>query len=173
MMGDLETKWSHLVRRIGSPNAAEDTSLLRDLEEVQHALQQRLFGGRPVVEDSYRVTPDDRRLAILLDALEALSLLEPNDSSYPWDQALILKVTGRSLEAARAYLEAASRFQAKAVAETGVTGDEAEWAQTALAMAARSLISGGQAASAAALLPRLDQKDRAELEPLVAAAAVA
>lgn len=115
---------------------------------------------------------DDRRLAILLDVLEALGLLEPRDPSYPWDQALILVVVGRSLEAARSYLEAASRFEAEAAAGTGLTGDEADWAKTALADAARCLVSGGQAA-AAALLPRLDREDRAAIEPLVAAAAAA
>ena len=116
---------------------------------------------------------DDRRLAILLDVLEALGLLEPRDPSYPWDQALILVVVGRSLEAARSYLEAASRFEAEAAAGTGLTGDEADWAKTALADAARCLVSGGQAAAAAALLPRLDREDRAAIEPLVAAAAAA
>lgn len=158
--------WSELVRRIGSPVAADDASLRSELEDLYYDLQQALFGGRPIVGDSHSVAPNDRRLAILLDALEALSLLEPDDASYPWDQGLILQIMGRTLEAAHAYLETASRLEA-----ADVTGDEADWARTALADAARCLIAGGQAASAAALLPRLDRDDRAEIEPLLAAAA--
>ena len=173
MTVDLETRWSQLVRRLGAPAAADDNALKQDLEEMQRDLQQALFEGRPIAGDPYAVAPDDRRLAILLDALEALGLLEPRDPSYPWDQALILAVVGRSLEAARSYLEAASRFEAEAAAGAGLTGDEADWAKSALAHAARCLVSGGQAASAAALLPRLDREDRAEIEPLVAAASAA
>jgi hypothetical protein len=170
---ELEERWSQLVRRLGGPQVADDPLLVGDLEELQHDLQHGLFEGRPVVGDSHSVASDDRRLAILLDALEALSLLEPRDPSYAWDQALILETVGRSLEAARSYLEAAARFEAEQADGTGLTGDEEDWAKTALAKAARCLVTGGQAASAAALLPRLGREDRAEIAPLVAAATAA
>jgi hypothetical protein len=51
--------------------------------------------------------------------------------------------------------------------DAAVTGDEDDWAQTALVKAAQNLATGGQPAAAATLLPRLDLDDRAEVESLI------
>jgi hypothetical protein len=48
-----------------------------------------------------------------------------------------------------------------------VSGDEDEWARSALHAAARSLALGGAPAAAAALLPRVAPEDRADVERLL------
>jgi hypothetical protein len=50
---------------------------------------------------------------------------------------------------------------------TAITGDEDEWAKSALFKAAQNLAIGGQPAAAATILSHLDPADRAEVEPLI------
>ena len=125
--------------------AEPDESLVDELETIEADLQAELFGGRPDPDRGY--VPDEESLAILLDALDALALLEPDDPSYPWDRALVLKVTGRHLDAAHAYVEAANRF----ACGPDLTGDEADWAADARRMAAECFDAAGSRASAAAV----------------------
>ena len=114
MTEEIEKRWSQLTARMDN----RDPALLDDLEAIQADLQVELFGGRP--ELGQVCDPEPQSLSILLDALEALELLEPDDASYPWDRALILNVVGRPLDAAHAYVEAANRFSRA----PAVTGDE-------------------------------------------------
>ncbi len=141
MTNEIEKQWSQLMARMAEP----DKSLVDELESIQSDLQAELFGGRPDPGREY--VPDERSLAILLDALDALALLEPGDPSYPWDRALVLKAVGRHLDAAHAYVEAANRF-ARA---PGLTGDEADWAADARRLAAECFDAAGSRASAAAV----------------------
>ena len=141
MTDEIEKRWSQLMSRIGEP----DPGLVDDLEGIQSDLQDELFGGRPELGRAY--DPEPESLSILLDALEALALLESDDASYPWDRALILEVVGRPLDAAHAYVEAASRF-ARAPA---VTGDESDWAAESRDKAAICFEAAGRRASAAAI----------------------
>jgi hypothetical protein len=170
MTTDARTRWLELMRRIPEDDGPR---IRADLDDLQQDLQAELFGGRPLIGNDYDLATDDERVRILLDALDALSLLQPSDPSYSWDRGLVLEVLGRHLEAAPAYLDAASRFDADAHRSDAITGDEADWAATARYLAAKSLLRGGQAASAAALLPRLESEERKEIETLLADASAA
>ena len=141
MTDEIEKRWLQLMSRVDEP----DPGLVDDLEGIQSDLQDELFGGRPELGRAY--DPEPRSLSILLDALEALALLEPDDASYPWDRALILDVVGRPLDAAHAYVEAANRFSRA----PAVTGDEAEWVAEARDKAAVCFEAAGRTASAAAI----------------------
>ena len=141
MTDEIEKRWSKIMLRFDEP----DPRLVDDLEGIQSDLQAELFGGRPELGRTY--DPEPRSLSILLDALEALALLEPDDASYPWDRALILDVVGRPLDAAHAYVEAANRFSRA----PAVTGDEAEWVAEARDKAAVCFEAAGRTASAAAI----------------------
>ena len=141
MTDEIEKRWSQIMSRFGEP----DTRLVVDLEGIQSDLQDELFGGRPELGRTY--DPESRSLSILLDALDALALLEPDDASYPWDRALILDVVGRPLDAAHAYVEAADRFSRAPAA----TGDESDWAAEARDKAAVCFEAAGSTASAAAV----------------------
>lgn len=141
MTDEIEKRWSQLMLRLDAP----DSGLIGELEEIQSALQVELFGGRPELGRAY--DPEPQSLAILLDALEALELLESDDASYPWDRALILKVVGRPLDAAHAYVEAANRF----LRGPAITGDDSDWAADAREMASVCFETAGRRASAAAV----------------------
>ena len=141
MTDEIEKRWSQLMSRM----AGQDPALVEDLEAVQTDLQDELFGGRPELGRAY--DPEPQSLSILLDALDALALLEPDDASYPWDRALVLEVVGRPLDAAHAYVEAADRFSRA----PAVTGDESDWAAEARAKAAVCFEAAGSRASAAAI----------------------
>ena len=141
MTGEIEKRWAKIMSRFDEP----DPRLVDDLEGIQSDLQAELFGGRPELGRTYNTEP--RSLSILLDALDALALLEPDDASYPWDRALILEVVGRPLDAAHAYVEAADRFSRA----PAVTGDESDWAADARQMAAACFEAAGRTASAAAI----------------------
>jgi hypothetical protein len=138
---EIEKRWSQLMSRIDEP----DPGLVGDLEGIQGDLQEELFGGRPELGRTY--DPEPESLSVLLDALEALALLEPGDASYPWDRAVILSVVGRPLDAAHAYVEAADRFGRS----PALTGDEADWAAESREKAALCFQAAGRPASAAAI----------------------
>ena len=143
MTDEIEKRWSQLMLRLDAP----DSRLIGDLEEIQSALQVELFGGRPELGRATSRDPEPQSLAILLDALEALELLESDDASFPWDRALILKVVGRPLDAAHAYVEAANRF----LRGPAITGDDSDWAADAREMASVCFETAGRRASAAAV----------------------
>jgi hypothetical protein len=153
---------------IAALRGAEGASpaIVEHLETLQHELEDDLFGGRPLASDHYNVRADDIRVAILLDALEALSLMHPDDASYPWDRGLVLKVVGRHAEAAHEYLAVADAVRQTLQSESVPEDYDDDWAQAALFHAATSFALAGQHAAAATLLARLDPDDRAEVEPL-------
>jgi hypothetical protein len=147
-----------LMRYARSPTAADDA---RDrLFELQNVVRDGIFDG-----NSLRA--DDPRLRDVLDALELLAVIEPDDPSHPWARGGALGAVGRHLEAASDFLSAADRFARVAEAEIGITGDEADWAESAREHAARHLVLGGQPASAAALLSSLSEESRGEIEALI------
>lgn len=153
-------RWRALVGELSTFGSAADR--FRDeLFELQQGIQWDHFrSGDPI-------DPADQHLRIVLDSLEALAVIEPDDSSHLWNRAGLLERAGRHLEAAGDFLGAARRFSAEAETESGMTGDESEWAQAALFHAARSFAIGGQPASAAVLLSRLTPQEREELQPLL------
>jgi hypothetical protein len=164
---EAETTWSALVRQIRMHDGS-DAGIRDELDGIAHDLQHELFGGRPIPGGSYpELERTDARLRLLLDVLQALALLSPDDPSYPWDRALILFVIDRFLEAADDYMTAARLFDVEARAGSGLTGDEADWARSARWHAAKSLVLGGQPAAASALLTSLDPDDRSKIESLL------
>lgn len=166
----IEQAWHSLVGRLRLHG--RDARLIEELDDLQGRLQHEIFGELPTFpEPRPDVSPSDIRLAFVLDALEALALLEPADPSYPRERASLLFKVGRHLEAAADSLEAARRFEREAADGTGLTGDEEDWARTEFWHAAKNFALAGHPASATALLPRLDEGDREEIAALVAAAA--
>jgi hypothetical protein len=111
-------------------------------------------------------SPDDPWVVVILDALGALTLSEPDDPSHPWARGGLLAQLGRHLEAADDYVLAARLFDAEARTGGGLTGDEAEWASSARAHAAESLALGGHPVAALALLRTLDIEDRQRVQDL-------
>ncbi len=160
---------SHELLAASRDQAGLAAPQLRDeLFELQNGLQDELFGGPPTpLEPRVDIAPDEPRLQIILDALEALSIGEPSDPSYPWMRGGVLSTVGRHLEAADDYLVAAERFRRMSESGEELTGDESDWAGSALFHAARNLALGQQPVSAAALLGALPPEDRNEIEPLI------
>jgi hypothetical protein len=164
----IDEEWRRLVERLAQ--LAPDPQLIEDLDDFQARLQRLIFGDLPTFpEPRPDVAAADPRLGVVLDALETLALLEPRDPSYPRERGALLFKVGRNLEAADDFLEAARRFEQEAVDGTGLTGDEEDWAATALGDAAKNLALGGQRAAATALLLRLDAEDCAKVKALLAA----
>jgi hypothetical protein len=146
--------------------AAAGTVSARELHDFQLGLQWDVFGG-PASERREDIDANDPRVQAILDALEALSLIEPGDPSHPWSRANVLQALGRHSEAAKDYLLAAERFDEEDARADGPTGDEADWAADARLHAARSFALAGKPVAAQSLLPRLDAAGRAEVEPLL------
>jgi hypothetical protein len=143
---------------------------IRDrLEDLLEDVKEELFG--PPGSPSRGVDPADPRLAIALDALQALGLIEPTDPAYPWERAGLLDDVDRHLEAADDYLTSARLTADDAVRGDSAVPDPEDWAASALWHAARQFVLGGQPAAAASILPRLSGEDRAEIESLLAAEA--
>jgi hypothetical protein len=147
--------------------AAAGTISARELHDFQLGLQTEVFGGH-AIERRADLARGDPRVQAILDALEALAVLEPDDPSHPWSRAIVLQAVGRDGEAAKDYLLAAERFDEEHRRGEGVTGDEDEWASAARFQAARSLALAGELVAAQSLLPRLEAEDRAALATLLA-----
>jgi AcrR family transcriptional regulator len=162
----VSRRWRALLERLAQGERLEQ-DLLDELFELQATLQKEIFEEPGISSLRPGVDSDDPRLGVILDVLEALTLSETDEESYAWTRAGILGAVGRHLEAADDYLMAARRFRETVSRGDGVTGDEDDWAETALFHAATSLVLGGHVASAAALLPRLTPEYRKELEPLI------
>lgn len=170
MNDEAMARWRYFVDELldsAGDSGSLPASVRDELFELQWSLQREVFGGIDPID------PTDARLRIVLDALAALSVAEQDDPSHPWARADLLDRAGRHLEAADDFLVAAVRFEREAATRSGQTGDEEEWAQSALGHAARNLALGGQPVSAAALLHRLTPGARLEVEPLIRRAAVA
>lgn len=167
----VSTRWRAVLDQLARGISLEP-AMADELFELQQALQEELFGPGGG-ERRTSVDRDDPRLRVVLDVLEALSLSDPSDPSYPWMRGGILAEVGRHLEAADDYLIAARRFREVAARGDGLAGDEDDWAGGALRQAAKSLALGGQPASAAALLGELSEEDRRDVEPLIRASAQA
>lgn len=170
MNDEAVTRWRRFVDTlVHSPGAAEllPESVRDELFELQWTIQLDAFGGVGPID------PSDPRLRVVLDALAALSVAEQDDPSHPWARAGLLDRAGRHLEAADDFLAAAARFEREAATGRGETGDEADWAQSALGHAAKNLALGGQPVSAATLLHRLSPDDKLEVEPLIRQAVAA
>lgn len=167
---DIQTRWREVMTQLERAEARTD-DIFDAVNELQAQLQEELFPSGWPVERPEEVDGDDPRLQLLFDALAALAVLEPDDAAYPWERGGLLSVFGRHLEAADDYLLAARLFERDAATGTGTTGDEGDWAKSALFHAAKNLALGGHPTAAAALLPQLSADDRAEVEPLVGAKA--
>jgi hypothetical protein len=158
-----------LRERFGALLAASergDAEALTELYEAENELEWEVFGAPPELVET-DVSPDDPRLALILDALAALGQKEPDDSAHPWRRAALLAAVGRHLEAAADYLEAGRRFENEFATTSGVTGDEDSWASTALWRAAQNFVHGGQPLAARALLGRLRESDRLDVAALI------
>jgi hypothetical protein len=145
--------------------AAAGTVSARELYEFQLGLQWDVFGFPPEFRDD--VSSDDPRVQAILDALQTLAILEPDDASHPRARAIVLDAVGRHAEAAKDYLLAAERFDEEFRRGDGLTGDEDDWASTARYKAAKSFALAGDLLAAQSLLPQLEAEDRAEVEPLL------
>jgi hypothetical protein len=160
-----------LRARLGRQDGRSDEAF-EALDELQAELQEALFGpGGFPVDRPTEIEPNDPRLELLLDALAALGVLESDDPAYPWERGWLLSLFERHLEAAENYMTATRLFTRDAATGTGTTGDEEDWAKSALFHASRNLALGGHPTAAAALLPQLDPDDRAEVERLIDAKA--
>jgi hypothetical protein len=146
--------------------AAAGTVSPRELHDFQLGLQWEVFGGT-APEPHGDVSADDPRVQAILDALQALAVLEPDDPSHPRARAIVLDAVGRHAEAAKDFLLAAERFDGELRRGDGLTGDEDEWAATARFQAARSFALAGDRLAAQSLLPHLEERERAEVEPLL------
>jgi hypothetical protein len=161
---ELWIKWRELRNMLVHGQAPLDERLRRDLFELQNRVRLSL------ADESERAagpSPDDPRVRFVLDVLAALSVSEPDDPSHPWTRANLLADVGRHLEAAEDFMVAMERFHTDHGQATGLTGDEDDWAQSALYHAVKNLALGGQVLAAAALLPRLDADDQDELRALI------
>ncbi len=167
---DIQTRWRELMAQLERAQGRTD-DIFDAVDELRTQLQEQLFPAGWPLERPQEVDGADPRLQLLLDAMAALSVLEPDDAAYPWERGWLLSVFGRHLEAADDYLMAARLLERDAATGTGTTGDEEEWAKSALFHAAKNLALGGHPTAAAALLPQLTADDRAEVEPLVDATA--
>jgi len=147
--------------------AAAGTVSPKELHDFQLELQWDVFGG-DAIERRDDIADDDPRVQAILDALEALAVLEPDDPAHSWSRAIVLQAVGRDVEAAKDYLLAAERFDAEHRRGDGLTGDEDEWASTARFQAARSFALAGELVAAQSLLPQLEADDRAALVSLLA-----
>jgi hypothetical protein len=155
MNGDPASRWRAIVACLEHRDGASDEPV-EMLEQLQAQLREELYDAAGVpLQRHPDIDGADPRLQILLDALAALALLAPDDPSYPWERGLLLTAADRPLEATEDYLAAAERFAGMTTTDAAVTGDEDDWAQTALVKAAQNLAIGGQPAAAATLLPRL------------------
>lgn len=137
---------------------------VRQLDEAQNELQWELFHGSTDDVSEVRVSPDDARLAFVLDALATLAVREPDDGAHPWNRAGVLARVGRHGEAATDFLEAARRFEREAAGGDGMTGDEDAWADAARLHAAESFVRAAQPLAAQALLASLADEDRARVQ---------
>jgi hypothetical protein len=163
---DLAGRWARAREALlQAPNAG--AGFWSELFELQNTVQDSVFGDALPLELQPHIDPHDARVVFVLDALSALSIVEPDDSALPWMRAGVLSRVGRFLEAADDFLLAAERFEAEHREGTGVTGDEHDWAAVALFHAARSLALGRHGLAAAALLPRLQPEFQAEIRQLV------
>jgi hypothetical protein len=166
---ELNRRRNDLVRMLRDRNGGSH-DVVDALENLNADLRAELFGP-PGTAAPESIDPTDPRLQVVLDVLGALALIESDDPSYTWERAGVLFAARRHLEAADDYLEAARRFQAGAESGSVVTGDETDWAETAIFHAAKNLALGGHSTAASALLPQLSPEDRAEVEPLLGAGA--
>src|SRR5712691_1545661 len=132
---DLTTRWREIVSRLEARNGRREE--LRDaLEALTAELQEELFGPPGSLYDRLsEISATDPRLEMVLDALAALSLLEADDPSYPWERGGLLAALERHAEAADDYLRAARRSETVAHEGTGLA-DEEDWAKAALYHAA-------------------------------------
>lgn len=163
---------SHWRRLRSLLTQAADTGLPPDvqgeLDELRGELLWSLFSGPPMFnEQRPDIARDDPRLTVALDILAALTVADPDESSYPWERGGLLFTIGRHLEAADDYLAAADRFGREAAAGTGATSDEADWRDAAFFHAATNFVLGGHALAGAALLSRLADEDRAKVTQLI------
>jgi len=167
---DIQTRWHEVIAQLeradGSPEELFDA-----VDEMYMELHEQLFPEGHPFERPEEVDADDPRLTLLFDVLGALAVLEPDDGAFPWERGGLLGLFGHHLAAAEDYLMAALLFARDAETGTGVAGDEADTARSALYHAAKNLALAGHLTSAAALVPQLFPEDRAEVEALVEAKA--
>jgi hypothetical protein len=166
---DITDRRRNTIEQLEGASANADEAYDSLVKLLAH-LQDQLFPHGWSLERPMAIAADDPRLRVLFDALAAMAVLAPDDPAIPWERGGLLSAFGRHLEAAEDYLTAARLFRGEADAGgAGLTGDEADWAMSALFHAAKNLARGGQPIAAAALLPQLDSHDRAEVESLVSA----
>jgi hypothetical protein len=140
---------------------------VRRFDEAQNELQWELFQGSTEDASEARISPDDPRLAFVLDALATLAVREPEDAAHPWNRAGVLSRIGRHGEAAADFLEAARRFEREVAHGDGLTGDEDAWADAARLHAAESFVRAEQPLAAQALLALLADDDRDRVQAAI------
>lgn len=137
------------------------------LDQLQRELEIEIFGWPPEPSQDKSKLAGEARVGALLDILDVLSRLEPDESAHPWKRAGILSHIGRHLESARDYLSAHERFLVEAEQGSGVTRDEEDWATSALSHCAQELARGGALMTAAFLARRLPEDERQETISLI------
>lgn len=105
----------------------------------------------------------DRRVVALLDLFRAISLKDETDSASAWQLATALSACHMEAEAAMAFLVAESRFRDELAAGDGVTGDEGDWAASALFHACWCLVRAEQPIAALLLARSLPKSERLEI----------
>jgi hypothetical protein len=162
---EIWTRWRDLRNMLVHDRVPLDEKLRTSLFQLQNRVRLSLFN-----ETDHTTQPvgrEDPRVVFVLDVLAALALSEPDDPAHPWTRANVLANVGRNLEAAEEFMIAMERFEAEHARGAGMTGDEDEWARSALYHAVKNLALGGQVLAAAALLPRLEEDDQDELRALI------
>jgi hypothetical protein len=162
---EIWMKWGELRNMLVHERAPLDENLRTNLFQLQNRVRLSLFDE--TARKSQRIEREDPRVVFVLDVLAALAVSEPDDPAHPWTRANVLVEVGRYLEAAEEFIVAMERFQAEHARGSGLTGDEDEWARSALYHAVKNLALGGQVLAAAAFLPRLEPDDRDELSVLI------
>lgn len=137
------------------------------LDQLQRELETEIFGWPPEPSHDKVKLAGEARVSALLDVLDVLARLEPDESAHPWKRAGILSAIGRHLESARDYFSAYERFVVEAEQGTGITGDEEDWATSALSHGAEEFARGGELMTAAFLAIRLPEDERREAISLI------
>jgi hypothetical protein len=120
---------------------------LRAMVDAAWDLAVRLYGDPPNFL-SPLPDADPEEITQFIDRVLRLCLAVPDDPSYPWWLAGVLRGIGRLREAAGAYLWVAYLNAVDARDGTSAVDDPLEWRFSALELAAEMLMAEGLTASA-------------------------
>ena len=139
------------------------------LDTARAKLATDLFGGH-----GWSASPEaagDPRAGYVLDLFQAMELLDPREPAFAWNRAGLLCDLGQYAEGAAEFLHAASKLEA-GISEGWITADEAEWVETARALAAQAFLLAGRCVVAAVVWKQLkDDEYREDIRDRIEAVA--